>query len=666
MSAMMSRRRVLGRIGLLAVAGLVAAGCAAGAADFELGRGLAGQQKWDDAIRAYEQALAKEPDNVQYRAALAEARSGAAQVELKSAIAAGGGLAQIPEVDRGLTAVERALRYDPRHAASLEFQARLRQRRDALVQDVNRLLAAGRAAAQRQEWAQAEQAAVRVLAIDPGNAAATRQRQEAVQGSIAASLERAATAEAAEEWREAARHLEEALGRDPANEAIQTRLRTAQQRDSLAYYLGRAAQLETDGQLEKAYGFLLVAAKHWASDVRVSDAMARVAREGRRKYYQDAVRRADSDDWGKVYASLGQAVQAFGPANRVDGQLRAMVRDLSAKLYDRALEFENQKLWGNTYLWFRALSQVDPVYRDVANKVEQIREKLMDRATVKIAVLDFEPPKAAPDAGSIVSGSIVTQLFKIGRKDFKVIEREALQSIIKEISIGQAGVLDVETAKEIGKIAGIDTILVGRVLQYKVDQNESEGRKTVTVQVGTRTVTNPAFELHMAAVREGRLKSTDAAPPQTIQEPVHQLFTYRVGSVTAIGYVSVSFRLVGVERGEILMAEKIDEQETFKQDYSEGVEAAGIQAVSKNAPIPTEVLNRVTEQVVQKIVQLTARHYGSRQNYFLETGRELQRRRQFTRAVEEYMNAIASADLEKTGEQYAALARTHVEELLRQ
>jgi curli biogenesis system outer membrane secretion channel CsgG len=170
----------------------------------------------------------------------------------------------------------------------------------------------------------------------------------------------------------------------------------------------------------------------------------------------------------------------------------------------------------------------------------------------------------------------------------------------------------------------------------------------------------------MAAVREGRLKSTDPAPAQTIQEPVHQLFTYRVGSVTAIGYVSVSFRLVGVERGEILMAEKIDEQETFKQDYSEGVEAAGIQAVSKNAPIPTEVLNRVTEQVVQKIVQLTARHYGSRQNYFLETGRELQRRRQFTRAVEEYMNAIASADLEKTGEQYAALARTHVEELLRQ
>jgi curli biogenesis system outer membrane secretion channel CsgG/tetratricopeptide (TPR) repeat protein len=654
------------RIGGLVAIALVVAGCAAGGADFELGKTLAGQQKWDDAIRAYEAAVAKEPGNPQYQAALAQARAAAAQGELRSATAVAGAMSQIPDVDRALAVVERALRYDPGHAPSREFQTTLQLRRAALAQDVERLLAAGREAAKRDEWPQAEQAAIRALAIDPANATATRQRQEAIRGATDKSLRLAAQAEASEDWPEAVRHLEEALGRDPSNEAIQARFRTAQQRNSLAYYLGRAGQFESEGQLEKAFAFLRLATKYWASDARVRDAMDRVAREGRRKYYTESLRRAENDDWGKVYGALAASVQAFGPANSVDGQLRSLVRDLALKLYDRALEFENQKLWGNTYLWFRTLQQVDPFYRDVANKVEQTRERLIDRATVKIAVLDFEPPKAAPDSGSIVSGSIVTNLFKLGRKDFKVIEREALQSIIKEISIGQAGVLDVETAKEIGKIAGIDVILVGRVLQYKVDQNEAEGRKTVTVPVGNRTVPNPAYDLHMAAVREGRKKSTDPAPAQTIQEPVHQLFTYRVGSVTAIGYVSVSFRLVGVERGEILFAEKIDEQETFKQDFSEGVEAAGIQAVSKNAPIPTEVLNRVTEQVVGKIVGLIARHYGSRQNYFLENGRELQRRRQFTRAVEEYMNCIASADLERTGQQYAAAARELVEELLRQ
>jgi curli biogenesis system outer membrane secretion channel CsgG/tetratricopeptide (TPR) repeat protein len=642
------------------------AGCAAGGADFELGQKLSGQQKWDEAIRAYEQALQKEPDNAQYKTALAQTRAGAAQEQLRGATAVAGAMNRLPEIDQGLAAVERALKYDPGHAPSLQFQATLRERRTALARQVEQLLAEGRGNAQREEWAEAEQAAVRALAIDPGNAVATRQRAEAIRGAIDRSLRLATRAEAAEEWREAARHLEEALGRDPSNEGIQSRLKTARERDSLAYYMGRASRLEAEGQPEKAFWFLRAAAKYWPNDVRLRDSMERVAREGRRRYYAEALRRAENDDWGKVYAALGQSLQAFGPAAGVDSQLRGVTRELTAKLYERALEFENQKMWGNTFLWFQTLQQVDPLYRDVANKVEQTREKLLDRASLKIAVLELEAPKAAPDAGSIVSGSIVTNLFKLGRKDFRVIEREALQSIIKEISIGQAGVLDVETAKEIGKIAGIDVILVGRVLQYKVDQNEAEGRKTVTVQVGSRTVPNPAYEIHLAQVREGRKKAADGVPPQTIQEPVHQLFTYRVGTVTAVGYVSVSFRLVGVERGEILLAEKIDEQETFKQDFSEGVEAAGIQAVAKNAPIPTEVLNRVTEKVVVNIVRLIARHYGSRQEYYLNAGRELQRRRQFTRAVEEYMNCTASAELERTGEQFAALAKNHIEDLLRQ
>ncbi len=663
----MTKAREFGRMrcGAVALALLVLAGCAAGKGDFELGQTLAGQQKWDDAIRAYEQAVQKEPDNGQYRVALAQVRAAAAQEQLRSATAVAGAMAQIPEVDRGLQAIERALRYDPQHQPSLALQGRLRERRAALGREVERLLGDGRAAAQRDDWAAAEQAAVRALAIDPGSEAASRQRQEAIRGGVARALRLAADAEAAEDWREAARHLEGALARDPDSEAIQARLRTAQQRDSLAYYLGRAGQLEADGQIERAYAFLAPAARYWPDDVRVRDVRERLAREGRRRHYTEALRRAESDDWGKAYAALGRAVTAFGTPASVDPALRSVVRELAARLYDRALEFENQKLWGNTYLWFHALQEIDPTYRDTANKVEQTRDRLLDRASLKIAVLELEAPKAAPDAGSILSGSIVTNLFKLGRKDFKVIEREALQSIIKEISIGQAGVLDVETAKEIGKIAGIDVILVGRVLQYKVDQNESEGRKTVTVRVGTRTVPNPAYQLFLAEVAAGRKKLSDGAPPQTIQEPENQLFTYRVGTVTAIGYVSVSFRLVGVERGEILLAEKIDEQETFRQDFSEGVEAAGIKAIAKDAPIPTEVLNRVTEKTVSRIVQLIARHYGNRQQYYLEAGRELERRRQFTRAVEEFMNCVASAELEKTGDQQAAQARGHIEELMR-
>ncbi len=661
----MGRHRV-SRMAAGLVMALALAGCAAGGPEFEAGQKLAGQQRWDDAILAFETAIQKNPDNREYRAGLARARAGAAEEQLRSAKAAAGRMSQLAEVDRGIVSVERALRYDPNHGPSLHFQAALRERRADLLRQVDQRLGQARSAAQAEAWAPAEAAIAQVLAIEPGNAAALGLRQEINLKAIEKSLRLAAQAEKAEDWREAARHWEEALGRDPSNETLRARLRVARQQDSLAHYLGRAGEWEAAGQLEKAFGFLRTAARYWPEDPALQEATSRVAREGRRRLYAEALRRAENDDWGRAYAALSQAVQAFGPAASVDVQLRSQVRQLAASIYERALEFDNQKQWGNTLFWFQVLQQLDPMYRDSANRLEQMREKLKDRASVKITVLDPESPKEAPDAGPIISGTIVTNLFKLGRRDFKVIEREALQSILKEMAIGQIGILDVETAKQIGKIAGIDVLLVGRVLQYKVDQNEAEGRKTVTVQMGTRTVQNPAYQLHLAAVQQGLKKASDPAPPQTIQETVQQLVTYKVGTVAATGYVSVSFRLIGVERGDILLAEKIDGEETFKQDYSEGVEAAGIPSVPKAAPIRTDMLNRVTQDVVGRLVQRVARHFGNRQEFFLNAGRELQRRRQFTRAVEEYMNCIASAELEGSGQEVAALARQYIEELARQ
>ena len=44
---------------IAAALALVLGGCATGGAEFEQGQTLAGQQKYDEAIRAYEQAIAK-------------------------------------------------------------------------------------------------------------------------------------------------------------------------------------------------------------------------------------------------------------------------------------------------------------------------------------------------------------------------------------------------------------------------------------------------------------------------------------------------------------------------------------------------------------------------------------------------------------------------------
>lgn len=163
-----------------------------------------------------------------------------------------GSLGQLPEVERGLAAVERALRYDPAHGPSLRFQATLRERRAALAAEVERLLGEARRLAAREEWEEVERAAQRVLAIDPGNRTAPGLQQDALRGMVEKHLRLAAQAEVAEDWREAARYLEAALGRDPRNEALRTRLQAARARDTLAYYLGRGRELEGAGELDRA------------------------------------------------------------------------------------------------------------------------------------------------------------------------------------------------------------------------------------------------------------------------------------------------------------------------------------------------------------------------------------------------------------------------------
>jgi tetratricopeptide (TPR) repeat protein len=648
------------RVALAAVVALGMTGCAAGAPQFEAGARFASDRKWDEALRAYEQAVKEEPGNTQYADALRRARDAAADEQLAKARAAGGSMSQLAEIDRALTSVARALQYNSEHRASLDLQSTLRDRQSALERDIARLLSEGRSAGVRDDWEPAQQAATRVLAIDPSNAEAMKLKQDALRGAVAKSLRLAAQAEGAEDWREAVRHLEQTLALDPANESASRRLAVARTRDNAAYYVGRARDFEGQGQMEAAYRYLKTAAKYYGNEIQ--DSLERLATEGRRRLYTEALKRAESDDWGRVYNALGLAVEAYGVPPSVHPSVRTIVRELAGKLYDRAMEYENQKLWGNTYLWFLALSQMDSTYRDTANKVEQTREKLLDRATIKIAAFEMESPKAAPDAGSLITANLVTGLSRL-RRDFRIIERDALQSIIKEISIGQTGVLDVETAKEIGKIAGIDVILLGRVLEYKVDQNDDVQTKTTTVPL-KKTSDNPDYLNWLNnPVRKDREQT---APPRTIETTEIRDYTYKVGTISALGNIKVSFRLVSVERGDVRLAQIADESEAFRQDYSDGVDIARIAAKPRVVPVPTEMLNRATDRVVVKIIGMIAGHFRNRAEAFLREGQEQERRRQFTRAIEEYMNCVTAAELEQTGEPAAAAGRRQIEALMRQ
>jgi len=95
----------------------------------------------------------------------------------------------------------------------------------------------------------------------------------------------------------------------------------------------------------------------------------------------------------------------------------------------------------------------------------------------KVAVLDFEFGTIRDrwwpgdwDVGKGISDMVVTQLVKDGT--FSVIERNKLDKVLSEQKLGASGLVDASTAAQIGKILGVQAVIVGSITQFSIDTEE--------------------------------------------------------------------------------------------------------------------------------------------------------------------------------------------------
>jgi TolB-like protein len=127
-----------------------------------------------------------------------------------------------------------------------------------------------------------------------------------------------------------------------------------------------------------------------------------------------------------------------------------------------------------------------------------------------IAVLQFESKGEAQKLNVSVTDKLVTQLVNLRR--FKVMERAALEKILKEQKLQMSGVVDEKTAVNVGKIAGADAIIIGdvnivggfakvsaRVIDTETSETivaKEEQAQGVGVEDVERTVGNVAIDIY--------------------------------------------------------------------------------------------------------------------------------------------------------------------------
>jgi len=81
----------------------------------------------------------------------------------------------------------------------------------------------------------------------------------------------------------------------------------------------------------------------------------------------------------------------------------------------------------------------------------------------RIGILEFTSYGNEINSGNAVADEFIRQLILRG---FDVIERERMESLLREQHLASGRFLDPETAKEVGKLSGVDALITGTVTRY--------------------------------------------------------------------------------------------------------------------------------------------------------------------------------------------------------
>lgn len=97
---------------------------------------------------------------------------------------------------------------------------------------------------------------------------------------------------------------------------------------------------------------------------------------------------------------------------------------------------------------------------------ETIAEKIAKTEKNKIAVVDFTDSHGdVTELGRFVAEEFSVALAGAG-KSFKIMDRTHLKRIIKEHNLSATGIIDPETARKLGQIAGVDALITGTLTPF--------------------------------------------------------------------------------------------------------------------------------------------------------------------------------------------------------
>jgi len=177
------------------------------------------------------------------------------------------------------------------------------------------------------------------------------------------------------------------------------------------------------------------------------------------------------------------------------------------------------------------------------SRAQQLLTDAKEKLTVRLAVFPFSSSKMDQKFGAIVSQTIISRALPKQSEFVQFLDRENLQKIFEEQALSQTGAIDEKTAVEVGKISGVNTIVVGSVTLVS-DQKTQPTKRTLTGHY-----------------------DKNYRDPKGVQRTKKEPFNYTAYELRRNVEVNVSYRLINVETSAIVANESINRQATDAAEW---------------------------------------------------------------------------------------------------
>jgi TolB-like protein len=101
---------------------------------------------------------------------------------------------------------------------------------------------------------------------------------------------------------------------------------------------------------------------------------------------------------------------------------------------------------------------------ELSNLTDKLATQISDHGKKKVSVIDFADLQGhSSELGKYIAEQLTVDMV-MGKHDFSVLDRANLKSILAEHKLTAEGLVDPENAKQLGKFAGVDAIVLGTII----------------------------------------------------------------------------------------------------------------------------------------------------------------------------------------------------------